>query len=133
MQTRYLLLPGNFRPIAPQADDEVLADAGERLLVRFPRRWAPGKPLETSVASRGEVAAGWVIGLLAHSEPTAKFSVRVVVDRGEDVHPAGRYYSANANLWPLSRQDAEALAAEERRKPWVTRAYLVESSTPTKG
>lgn len=56
-------LPCGFGRIIPQADSDELAMSGERLMIRFPLRWQPGEPVETRVASKDIVTAGWAIGV----------------------------------------------------------------------
>lgn len=58
-----------FVPVKAQADSDKLAEEYERLLIYFPKRWEPGQDVQTKLAPRGMIHAGWVVGVRYVGKP----------------------------------------------------------------
>ncbi len=58
-----------YTPVKPQGDTDALSELYERLIIRFPRNWKPGEPVETIEAKVGTLWSGWVIGVKYIGKP----------------------------------------------------------------
>jgi hypothetical protein len=57
-----------------------------------------------------------------------RYDVQVTIDRGSSPNQINyaRFIKAKANPWPLTLNDAMELVEQERQKPYVMSAKLVE-------
>jgi hypothetical protein len=62
---------------------------------------------------------------MAKRKPAKRFKVYSEIDRGENSKP--RYAGGYCMLWPVTRQQAEEIAEQERRKPYVSKVEIRET------